>query len=179
MNRNVVLLIPLCFLIAACTDSNDKIESDCGVVHNGELFNPVSEDTGTQVRITAIADNNLVVVRNEEDPGTILVKLHGISNKVDDATRAAAIEFLQSLGVDVPGRFFRAKDDCTDREPGVGDTIPGYVYNDDGLSYGEEVLKAGLGAIETGNKCDSDLIENCLSALLAQGQLPDDDADEE
>lgn len=139
----------------------------CGVVSGGqEVRDPVTSDEGIPVYVRDVLSANLVVVEVTNDDGTrgeILVRLHGV--KDSPATkRNAAINRLNSLSGG-QAYLYKAADSCDITVAGGGSGIAGALVNNAGVSFAEDIIRAGLADPETADVCGGELIGACLASI--------------
>lgn len=170
----------LIFAVIACTksssDSNDggstppnngggsgnESRTNCGVVINSKVVNPVSSGDGQTVRISQVADSNAFIVKDSAG-GQLLVKLHGISSE-PAALKDNAISFLKRyVGKNV--LFIRASDSCSALLPGGGLAQVGQLVTSTQESIAESLVRTGFAVTSSADGCSSDLITSCLTAL--------------
>ncbi len=158
----ICLAILAGMLLVSCKGDDEESGTDCGVLHESQLENPVKEEDGDIATVTEVVDANQVVIRLDGNDQAVLVLLHGLNNQMNEARRAASISFLRTLPKEVT--FFRARENC-DVDSELGDLVPGQLITDDERSYSEELLKANLGQVEESNLCGSEQLQNCFVAL--------------
>jgi len=191
MKKNLLIALIFMLFLASCTtegdDSNDsqaenlststtetELISECGTNREALLFNPISSTNLLQ--FVKVVDSNLVIVRALT--GDILVKLQGLG-LTNSFKRNSAISFLNSIATsDV--YFEPAATDCTTIVEGGGTALVGQIFNSNGQSFTEELIKSGLaGEIETTGLCGDANLAGCYFAmreantLKSAGQLTD------
>lgn len=144
------------------SNSGPQARTNCGVVKNGKIINPVSDKDGEAVRIEQVADSNAFIVTTAS--GKILVKLHGISAE-PSSLKQNAINFLDRYtGKTV--LFIRASDSCTATISGGGNAQVGQLITSTGESIQESLIRTGFVNASAGDGCSSELITSCLTALF-------------
>lgn len=187
MNLPRIITIICCALlisIAACTksggsDSDDgggnplpgpvprpsagsgEFTTDCGVVLNGQLRNPVAFEEGEQVTISSIVSHNTVIVRRPA--GQQLVRVQGVADELEGYKSAGAKQFLQSLGSTVY-LFNPAAGGCNINVNG-GQGILATLVTRGGGSFGEELVGKGYAAARGTDFCGGEFIAACMKAL--------------
>ena len=142
-------------------NNGPEARTNCGVVINGQVVNPISDSNGEAVRLEQVADSNGFIATTSA--GKILIKLHGISSE-PSALRNNAINFLDNY----TGRtvlFIRATDNCTALLPGGGLAQVGQLITSAGESISESLVRTGFANASSSDGCGSELITTCLSAL--------------
>jgi len=140
-------------------------ETDCGVVMNASVENPVKPKGGIRGRVT-VAGGDLLMM-NPEKGGAILIKLQGIQAPYSEAIRNAAERKMGELARE-DAIFFPAAKDCTTTISGSVGAI-GQVFSAGGVSYSESLLKDGYASVE-GDACEASLITPCYEALVEDFQ---------
>ncbi len=145
-----------------------SVVTDCGVVHQGDLQNPVSLDNGELVSVEEVFAGNLLSIRTVsldgiQPEGLQLVKLQGVSSDGGFGGEAART-FVNRL-TSGQARFFKASPECAFTTADGGQGVIGTIITDDGLSVAEEVVKKGYAAADPNDACSGALIGSCLNAL--------------
>ena len=155
-------LLILILTVFACTkdDNSDSIDNgqfstSCGVVFQGDLYNPIDSSRGVTGTAEAIGSNQIALQTKDS---RILVKLHGI-----DVSDNSSREFLSRF--DGQAVFFEAVNGCTTIVSGGGTASVGHLFTIDGRSYAEELIRAGLGNIAIDDVCSGILVGQCYEAL--------------
>ncbi|NMC62916.1 MAG: hypothetical protein GYA55_07065 [SAR324 cluster bacterium] len=169
------LFLLLALSLSACTksssdDSNSdpnnpvnpgEISTDCGIVKNGKLKNPISKSEGITGTVQVVSSGNLLVL--DTSTGSILVKLHGIGTP-DYTIESAAVNFIRQ-NTSEPVTYFEAVEGCVSTVNG-GQASSGQIVLANGKSLSEELIKRGLAKeIETGGNCREELLTECYNAL--------------
>lgn len=164
-----------CFLLAvfasSCTDgdSNDAIpgdrdrslQTDCGVVSDGQVINPILRDEGEEVFGVSFISANvfLLTLRGEEK----LVVLHGLRPTPSSLGREALEILIDRSQQEL--HFFPPLESCyVDTPWGVAQV--GQIITSGGVSFSEELLRRGyvVDVIRNG-PCREDLLATCYEAL--------------
>lgn len=151
------------------SDGGERTESgtDCGVVINGKVHNPVSPEDGQKVRVTEVISNNLLGIEFISEDGTRsgpqLLKLQGVASGKPQ-TKNAARDMLRSLSSGVVS-FYKATNDCNVTLDGGGQGTIGQLISRDGQSFTEALVKAGLVDVDKNDACAGNQIGACLEAL--------------
>ncbi len=172
-------LVAAAFLLAAfigCgSDSNDEsgstptnevsakeFQTECGVVSSSLVKNPISTSDGEPVTVTQVISSNLLVVRREQ--GDQLIKLHGIGAATTG--ELGAISLLNSLAANGAYLYEPTAAGCATVAPGGGQGIVAQLVSSSGVSYTEELLRAGYDVqIEPTGSCAEDLISGCYAGM--------------
>ena len=176
----------VCLLITACqkpAEDGDSVSppsgggnvrtgeatTDCGVVTNGKVSNPVSLEDGKIVTVTQVISANLVSIQ-EEGGGAQLLKLQGVgSNR--GVTSEGAKQMIKNLTASRP-TFFKASNDCNVTLDGGGQGTIGQLITSDGKSVSESLVRSGLVEADTNDACGGNQIGACLSALNETNNEP-------
>lgn len=168
-----ILLLSAVLLLSACTKSGsdenvsgvdlDGLEffTDCGVVLNGFLKNPVNATEGIVGTVEVIASNQIIFRTGTSE---ILVKLQGI-NASGGSNEAKAVQFLRNLSGNTQAVFIQASDGCTSVVAGGGVASVGQLFTLSGLSFAEELVKSGFASVERNDVCSGVLVGPCYIAL--------------
>lgn len=162
-------------LTTGCTksgsDSSDtptvNLGSDCGVVVNGNLQNPVAATSGELTSVEVIAPN---VVGITLSTGKLLVKLQGLET-VNGPKRELLMNELRKLAQSGPAYFFQSASDpetggaCAVRVEGGGTATVGQLVTQDGRIYTEVLIGTGLAELERREPCSGELVSSCYQAL--------------
>ena len=170
------LSIGLLFCASACTktpdsgsrDSGDSadVTTDCGVVHNGTLENPVSADQGSAVTVTAILGNNLIQV--DQAGKDSLVKLQGIAASSNSNDSQRRDDVLNSLGREAI--LFPASSDCVLNIGTNSDAVIGQLISvKDRQSFGEALIRSGLAVADPADVCGARELAACYDDLQDSG----------
>lgn len=184
-----LITIALVFTILACktaqvqntntgsgSGSGSELRTDCGVVIDGSVENPVNNTDGIRIRVQSVSGPNQVIYIDQDNPDSApqLLKLQGISGASSGKSQFA-IDYLESV---LRGTlyFFPASSDCQAVVDGGGVAQVGSVISSNGTSVNEEMVKSGLVDIESSDSCGADKIAGCLSALrdttpVSEGEL--------
>ena len=136
--------------------------TNCGVVVNGKVVNPITDSDGQAVRIEQPGDSNALIVTTATG-GKILVKLQGVSNE-PSALRDNAISFLDRYsGYTV--LFVSAGSNCSSVVSGGGSAQLGQLITSSGESISEQLIRTGFANSSSSDACGSELISSCLTAL--------------
>lgn len=144
----------------------DGFKTSCGVVHDGDLSNPISREDGSAVRVKSVAGANLVILQkvDQTEPSPeFLVKLHGIRGA---QRQESAMHILERLSFGTV-YFFPAEESCAVDLAGGGKGLIGQVVTGNGKSFSEELAQSGLADVDAGDACGGDQIGSCLDALKA------------
>lgn len=146
-------------------EARNEITTDCGIVFNGELLNPVNTGDGEAVRVREIIGSNLVSIESSapQSSGRILLKLHGIGSAPADRAQAAMSMIREASGGDLT--FFKATPDCDVTLQGGGQGVIGQLVSRSGESVSEKLVKAGLVEVDQADACGGEKIAQCLNAL--------------
>lgn len=177
-----LLFASLC-LFSACTKSGGSKDSsggggnnpdpnapgartECGVVVNGKIKNPVLESDGEPVRVVQVISNNILVVSSLAGAGgpNTLIKLQGVGASLTTFKSNAAINRIKSL-TSGGAYFFKATKDCNISVPGSGTGTVGSLLTLNGASIGEDLILSDLAPAESNDACNGNLIGSCLLAL--------------
>lgn len=171
----LVLLMGACTKSSSDSDSDDgpddepvaegEFRSDCGVVKEEELINPVRAKDGESVTASADASNRVVVRTGER---TRLVKLHGL-REVTDFRRELARQRLNELTRGTV-LYYQASELCTVSVGSSGTAYVGQLFTSDGRNISETLLREGLADTDFGDGCFGELITSCYDALEEDGQ---------
>lgn len=142
-----------------------SFRSDCGVVVNGELKNPVAASDGQNVTVQVTGPNQAIVTSGGQ---RFLVKLHGLAN-VSDFRRGLAVSKLEQLAAG-GAIYFEAEEECTDSVTGGGTAFVGQLFTPNGLSFAEELLRDGIGRPDTSERCGGNELASCYRALEDSGE---------
>jgi hypothetical protein len=162
---------------SACTngDSNDAIpgdrdrslQTDCGVVSDGQVINPILESEGEEVHGISFLSANvfLLTIGNEER----LVTLHGIQ-PTPSSLGGEALEVLIDIAQEEPS-FFPPLESCFADTPwGVAQV--GQIITRGGVSFSEDLLRRGYVAeVIKDGPCREDLLATCYEALREEPNL--------
>jgi hypothetical protein len=146
-----------------------QFQTECGVVINGIVQNPVDASLGKLLVDAAVISSNLVAV--DYGTGPVLVKLQGLAAN-SGPQGSLAVQYLDSLVQ--PGTvFFPAGDGCVFTSPDGGVGVVGQLINPNGLSVTEELLRSGVaGDIETSGSCGETQIAGCYSNIKSSATPP-------
>ncbi len=138
--------------------------TQCGVVSNGALKNPVNMKDGQEILIQGASGANLVIAAFKKSPNKpFLVKLHGVGPARNARKQKLAIDTITSLGAQ--GAFlFKPFPMCQtyiDREL----VAVGSLITPSGISIGERVIEKGYALPEGSDVCNGSLLKACYSAL--------------
>lgn len=144
-----------------------EVVTDCGIVNEGGLQNPVALNDGMAVRVKEVVGNNLVILEakniQSEETGEMLVKLHGLA-ATPSSTSTGAINMLKNMASgDV--RFYKASENCTTTLQGGGQGFVGQLVTETSGSFTEKLIKTGLVDVDVADVCGGDKIAPCLTAL--------------
>ena len=182
----IILGLYAVLALSACTKSSDNDASDdfieldnaavtaasfttdCGVVVEGQLENPVDELTGVLVDVMALNSDLVVVTRKEGDQAgnQQLVKLHGITSAgVDETFRQDGLRIINTeFGSNSRLFIASSSDDCSVAVDGGGRGVFGQILSASGRNLNETLVN--LRAALAGNDpCGGDLVVNCYSAI--------------
>ena len=150
-------------------ENNAEVTTDCGVVMDGDLHNPIERSDGEIVRVDEVLGNNLVVIQGTgpNAGGPRLLKLHGLGAGPKDRSQAA-MNMIESLSSGT-AFYYQAAKDCTTTLEGGGQGTIGQLISRDGKSFSESLVKSGLADVDSADACGGDKIAACLSALKGTG----------
>lgn len=131
------------------------------------LLNPVTNSGSRTVRIIAVRSETEVAVADTDGEQAFLIRLHSLIDGLDDERRMAAMDLIEAFGPVVLLYIADPTCDITGRDG--SDLIPGQLFSLEGENISEALLLQNLAIVDTSNQCDSELVQNCYSALLAQG----------
>jgi hypothetical protein len=183
LRSKVLHAIILCGALAACqkpVEDNGgsapgpdprtgEVTTDCGIVTNGRLSNPVNLDDGQAVRVTQVLSNNLVLIQDIGGTTTQLVKLQGVASSTSTSGR----QMIQGL-TSPDATFFKATSDCNVPLDGGGNGTIGQLISGSGKSVSEQLIKSGYATVDANDACSGNLLGACFSALTDNGG-PDPD----
>ena len=171
MKKLLAILFIILISLNACTksDSDDDspdlgdttFDTDCGTIFEGKLVQPIEANKGKQ-GIVEVIGSNLVIFRR--DDSEILVKLQGL-DVTGGSRESRAVQFLRNLSGNNQAVFFQADESCTTTVSGGGIAAVGHLFTLNGLSFSEELIKAGLAKINRNDVCSGVLIGPCYIAL--------------
>lgn len=142
-----------------------SFRTDCGVVVDGKLRNPVPAADGSLASVQITGPNQAIVTSGSN---VFLVKFQGLRN-VTGFRRDSAINVLQTLARE-QAVFFQAESECTATVDGGGVGFVGQLFTASGVSYNESLIDAGLAEVATSDVCNGSLIGQCYSALQDSGE---------
>lgn len=173
----------MCSLLAifacSCTDgdSNDAIpgdrerslQTDCGVVSDGQVINPILQEEGEEVFGVSFLSANvfLLTMRGEEK----LVVLHGLRPTPSSIGREALELLIDRAQQEL--HFFPPLESCYVDTP-WGMAQVGQIITSGGISFSEELLRRGyvVDVIRNG-PCREDLLATCYEALREEPDFND------
>ena len=139
--------------------------SNCGIVDDGSLQNPIAADEGVLGTITQVVSSNAFVMQLPEGPQ--LVKLHGI-DEVTNEYRERTLATLNSI-IGRSVLFVNAGKDCTATVAGGGLGRTGQLLDpEDGTSLSEAIIGAGISGTFSDGTCNEALVTSCYRALKSQ-----------
>jgi hypothetical protein len=136
--------------------------TNCGVVKNDRLINPVSESDGEVVQISRAANQNALIL-NTSTGGQILIKLHALDAS-PEAIRNTAISYINGFA-GKPALLVRAGKSCPAVLAGGGLGELGQLILSSGVSLSEELVSRGFATPTSSDACSSNLISSCYTAL--------------
>jgi hypothetical protein len=153
-------------------DDGNTIEgsyrTDCGVVQNAALKNPVNADDGIVVTIDQIVSEH-VLIASPSTGGKILVKLQGLASESSLFESVTAKNTLQRAAKSAV--VFPAADGCSTVVEGGGNAMVASVIEaSSGKSLAEKVLLAGGGDVASADTCGGGLLTSCFQALEEDGE---------
>lgn len=175
--RKLCLLGFMCLslMAAGCTDSGGSGDStgspsnpvskpgefstDCGVVVNGSVRNPVDQSDGIPVNLVALGSN---LVQVSLPTGNAAVKLNSLATFTD--ARASVAASLINSFTGGQGIFFESRRGCTTNVNGVT-ALAGQILTTDGKSISEELIKVGAAGLEVDDNCEGHRVFTCYEAL--------------
>lgn len=147
------------------SDSNG-LATRCGVITDGDLYNPIAESRGEPVQLVEVLDSNAVVVSNGSEQR--LVKLQGIGGTT--GFRNTAAEQLYAELAAHPLVFFEAGGCTGTVDNGQTGTV-GSIVNSQGVSFAEELIaKKYAGVIETTGNCGESSLTACYQNISATNE---------
>ncbi|RMG40885.1 MAG: hypothetical protein D6719_09775 [Candidatus Dadabacteria bacterium] len=183
--KTLVLILMLPFLFTACTkspESNssndsradstnsqafdteasiDTVVTDCGVVIDDKLQNPVSLRDAEPVIISDVLSSTIVQITNISGE-TELVKIAGITESSIPIEKDLAKETLKALN---QAFIFRASNECTVMVRGVPASVA-QMHTGYGESVAELLLKKGIVAVDSTDNCGNlALLTSCYQAI--------------
>jgi hypothetical protein len=173
------------FQITACTDSSSdgsseeappsddgssagEARTNCGVVIDNSLKNPVSVADGIPVRIESVADSNALIVVNATG-GRFIVKLHGVSNEPLGLKESAISHLGTFVGSTV--LYVSAGDNCPATVSGGGQGQLGQLITNSGVSIAESLIRTSFATSTASDACGSSLVSSCFTALAQSAPL--------
>ena len=175
--RSLSISIFLCLLLAVtgCRDSGGddssgmgpsnpgagtgEFSTDCGVLVNGSLRNPVRQSDGISTSVVGLGSN---LVQVNLDSGPAAVKLNGLATLTD--VRASIAADLINSFTQGQGTFFESRNGCTTSVNGI-QALAGQIVTNDGKSLSEELIKAGVAEVSQDEDCSSNDLFFCYQAL--------------
>jgi len=149
--------------------SSVSITSNCGVLHNSELKNPISSTEGSTVTVSEILGPNLVLVQREQ--GSQLVRLFGIGNELPTFRQTQARNELNKLRGSAI-LFDPVESGCPITTDGGGLGIAAQLFATNGKSYHETLLNSGLATVSGADGCGVEQVLPCYTALLESATPP-------
>ncbi len=138
--------------------------TQCGVVVNGALKNPVKLKDGEELLVQGASGANLVIAAFKKTPNKpFLIKLHGVGAARNARKQKLAIQTITSLGA--KGAFFFKPFVMCDTYLGSETVAVGALLTPDGVSIGEQVLEKGYALPESSDVCNGFLLKACYDAL--------------
>lgn len=151
-------------------DSSKSSGTQCGVVFDGDLHDPVNLDDGEFVKIVSVLSNNLVVIANAEDGSQAkVVKIQGIGSATTTAQNQSAINEIQVLAAR-GAYFFKSADDCTTSLNGQTGIVGSFI-TPTGTSIAESLLTKSLSPFENDEACGGDLNAECLQQIADENNV--------
>jgi len=141
-------------------ESSTQILSDCGIIADGAVRNPLDSNFGEQVQVTTIVNHHLVIVRREQ--GDQLVKLRGLKEDLPQFKVNAALSELSRLR----GSAYLFTDGCPYLSPGGGQGVVGDLVSvSTRKSYVESLLSAGAAEPTAEGGCGESELFGCYQSL--------------
>lgn len=138
--------------------------TQCGVVVNGALKNPVSIKDGDEILVQGASGANLVIAAFKKTPNQpFLIKLHGVGAARNARKQKSAIETITSLGAG--GAFFFKPLPMCQTYLGSETVAVGALITPGGVSIGEQVIEKGYALPEGTDVCNGFLLTSCYQAL--------------
>lgn len=173
-----LLIVSLSIFILSCTrdtsrdapDSEFNYRTDCGVVYNETLENPINRSLGMEGTIEPISGNTVLWSNDGEQ---FAIKLHGLG-PVSGELRTKATRILSDLSQS-KGVFYEAQKDCLATNSSGSTFKVGSVLSINGTSYAEELISRGAANVIL-DSCAGDEVSECMLALedQASSNIPDD-----
>jgi len=174
----LALMICFALLLSGCTKSTSEsdsdqdsapeqaqqdttqILSDCGIIADGIIANPVDSGLGQEVRITGVVNHHAVIVRR--DQGDQLIKLRGLKEDIPQYKKNAAITQLNRMR----GAAYLFSDGCPYNSASTGQGIVGdLVLVSDNESFIETLLNIGAAEPSPEGVCGEAETFPCHQAL--------------
>ena len=180
-----VVLLFLLVILSGCPkttveDTNNGDVSgdgttDCGVVVDGKLENPVSLADGIPVQVDEITgpDQLSYIVVNDIDREKKLLKLQGLG-AAQPTFRTQAIDYLRSSTYGTL-YLYLAKDSCTTVVDGGGKADVGTLVDSTGKSINEIMARTGLVNVDASSVCNTELINGCYAGLKDSDPITEGD----
>lgn len=181
------LLLAFLFSAIGCTSSSndddddgsgsdgDSLRTQCGVVYQGILRNPIPITDGQTAIIRSVAGSVYLNIELLAGPELRLIKLLGIRDSGVPSQTAQAQALLSRLaGAQII--YYPAQSGCSAPGPIAGgvNAEVGSLVTLSGTSISENLLENGAVEVETTNQCGSNQVMNCYSALLDQNDQDSD-----
>ena len=135
--------------------------SDCGVVQNALVVNPINSGVGEAVTIVSVVDSTHLIVQRAQGPQ--LIQLHGVLPP--ESGEPLARTTLNQLAAE-PAVLFEVGASCPITGPGGSVGIAGDLFTASGKSYIEEIIKAGVAlTLQPDGVCFAGLRTACFTGL--------------
>lgn len=144
---------------AANHSNRSEYTTDCGVIDSGRLVNPVKASDGELVAIQVVGGNKVIA---SNDQGQRLIQLAGIGS-VAGFRNEAAIALMNSLAGQET-YLYETNPGCQVDQPGGAIGSLGSLVTASGVSYAEELLRAGYVSAST-HPCGDAELTGCYQAL--------------
>jgi hypothetical protein len=177
----LVFAVVLASIISGCQSkpSNEGIpgkddralRTDCGVVYDTQILNPIERDIGQEIFGVSIIEPNIykVTLRQSEEL-VILYGLDQIIPRVSSRAKQAAVELLnkQPLFLYIPRK---ATPFCR-RSTQYGEARIATIVTQSGVNISEEFAKRRYANVlpPSSSFCYEDLVRSCYQALFEDGQ---------
>lgn len=147
--------------VSGSVSDGGGLRTNCGVINDGAVRNPVSTDRGIPVTLAATLDSNEVIL--EHDGQQILVKPQGLGSTRGFKNTASSTLYA-ALAAE-PLYFIPAGDGCN-APLATGTGQVGQIVTASGKSFSEELIAAKYaGVIETSGACGEELLATCFQAI--------------
>ncbi len=180
MLKKSLLVFGLLILFAGCTDGDTSVgggdtdtpagdpsdggravTTDCGIVSEGVIQNPISTGKARIVQAEIVASNRAILTLPE---GSVLLKFQGIGS-AEDFLAGAAVTKLKDMIPTGRALYYQAQPGCTTITEGGGIAQVGQLVSIEGQSLSEELIRSGYASVDAYDACGGELIGSCYEAL--------------